>query len=129
MLSTPRVVTRSKDGRLLACFIESGGQAEAITHASHRVDQFDPVGLVDFLAQAVDIDLDQVRLCVKSVRPNIFYDNRTSYRFRRARQKQLQEREFFCSQRNRLPRARHQSLLPVELQIGALQLLASAAPR
>src|ERR1700730_1486040 len=92
------------------------------------MDEFLSMLLIDFLAQAIDVNLNQVGFCIKAIRPYVFDDDTPAHGFRRANHQQFQERQFLCGQRYLLTRAGHNSPLPVELEVRALQLLVPSPP-
>src|SRR5947207_8325917 len=103
--------------RYRACIRSRSFGLQAVPDTVHGMDELRIAFHSNFLTQAIDVHLDEVRPRIKVDVPDVLDDLRASHHFRRAAEKEFQQREFFGSQRNCAACAAHASLMPIQFQI------------
>src|SRR5579875_2391704 len=77
--------------------------------------------MVDLLAEAVDIDLDEIGFAVEMAVPDVFDDFAARDGVRRAQKEKFEKCEFFGGERDFISGAGDRAAMAVEFKIGAAQ--------
>src|SRR5881275_1086499 len=73
--------------------------------------------VINLLAQAVDVDLDQICLAVEMAIPDVFHNLTARTQFRCAEKQELEESKFFARYGNHFLAAVGAAAVPVELEV------------
>src|SRR5712692_7118093 len=96
----------------------SGGSAYPVTHSAYRLDQLLAVAGIDFLAQGVDVDVDDIGREVERVLPDPSLDLGPVNDFASPAQQQLEQRAFPSGQPDDLAFAQDLARFRIVGQVG-----------